>query len=148
MQVINASVDAAKKSNVDVTPVIDNANSFVSSNSNSLLDYLFQVYEKLFRVVMQLLNHEVVEGHLDDLIGQRMFIQFILFSSCICVVILFILFIFNLIFVFNKDKVLSLVNNKLLIWFIRYELFVSRITLIVFPVLILLGLYTIGSGLA
>lgn len=159
---IEASVDKVLSttnngSTLSITPVTTSGstsgssgvgNSFLpSSDSSSLMESLLQLYENLFRQFMELFGAVPVQGHFDDLVGQRMFVEFILFTSCIFVSILFILFIFNLIFVFNKDRILNKFKSKYVRWFIEYEIFVSRITLVVFPLLILLGLYTIGSGL-
>jgi hypothetical protein len=96
---------------------------------------------------MQLLQPVLVQGHLDDLIGQRIFIEFILLISCIFVSILFIIFIFNLIFVFNKDKIINLFKNKFIIWVLKYEAFRSQIALFIIPIFIFMGLFTIGNGL-
>jgi hypothetical protein len=95
----------------------DFTNNFIPS-SNSPFESCFsrtQLYETLFKNIMVLFQPSPVMGHFDDLVGQRMFIQFILFMSCIFVIILFILFIFNLIFVFNKDKILNYFKNKFIL---------------------------------
>ena len=52
-----------------------------------------------------------------------------------------------MIFVLNKDKIIKYFNNKYIIWFLKYEVFITKITLIYIPFLILIGLITIGKGL-
>lgn len=122
-------------------------NSLLPSSDSSFMESLMQLYENLFRFFFQCFNPVHVQGHFDDLVGQRMFIEFLLLTSCFCVVILFIIFIFNLIFVLNKDRILNNFKNKYVLFLIRYELLVSKITLVVIPFFILVGLYTIGTGL-
>lgn len=92
----------------------DLANSFVPS-SDTPNDLLIRLYEKLFKEIMQLFPHNVVQGHFDDLVGQRIFIEFLLFLSCFFVFILFILFLFNLIFLFNKDRIIGYFKNKFIL---------------------------------
>ncbi len=92
----------------------DLANSFVPS-SDTPNDLLIRLYEKLFKDFMQLFPHNVVQGHFDDLLGQRIFIEFLLFLSTLFVFILFILFIFNLILLFNKDRIIGYFKNKFIL---------------------------------
>ena len=56
------------------------SNSFLPS-SDPVYEYLMEGYEYLFRVVFQSLNPTFVQGHLDDLLGQRMFIVFLLLNK-------------------------------------------------------------------
>jgi hypothetical protein len=143
------SIEAAAKmaaSSSTTTTTTTNTNSFLPS-SDGVSDFIIKFYENLFREVMQFLQPALVQGHLDDLIGQRMFIEFILFMSCIFVGILFIVFIFSLIFVFNKDRIINLFKNKFIIWFLKYEAFLSKITLFIIPIFIFMGLFSIGNGL-
>lgn len=142
---IEAAAKMAASSSTTTTTTI-NTNSFLPS-SDGVSDFIIKFYENLFREVMQFLQPALVQGHLDDLIGQRMFIEFILFMSCLFVGILFIVFIFSLIFVFNKDRIINLFKNKFIIWFLKYEAFISKITLFIIPIFIFMGLFTIGNGL-
>ena len=93
-----AAKELAKKSS--------EAQSFLPS-TDGVSELIIKLYENLFREIMQLFKPVVVQGHFDDLVGQRMFLEFILFMVCIFVGILFIIFLFNLLVVFNKDRIIN-----------------------------------------
>ena len=70
-------------------------NNFLPSDGTNIMesiqDYFFKWIFELFKPVPS-----AGEGYLDDLLGQRLFIESILFFLCICIFILFIIFIFNI----------------------------------------------------
>jgi Fe2+ transport system protein B len=124
----------------------DKSNKFVSS-SDSIIDLCTQLFEKIFKEVMQFLNAMPVQGHFDDLVGQRMFLEVILLVMCGLVFLLFIIFIFNLIYLLNIEKISKLFNNKFISFYFKYQNFLSKITLYYIPFFIGLGLLTIFQGL-
>lgn len=63
----------------------------------------------------------------------------LLFILVFCTVLLLILFLLNLLIIFNKDYLLSKVSNKYAVLYIKYVLFKSRIDIFV------LGLLIIGT---
>ena len=70
------------------------ANGYINIPSEDLL----RVLDLIFREVVPLLHFNKVQGYLDDLIGQRLSVEMLLFLSSIFVIILVIVFIINLIF--------------------------------------------------
>lgn len=124
-----------------------NGNGFVSFSDSDFSDIINKLIDFLFKETMQLLKPVEVQGHLDDLIGQRMFIETILFIMCISIVLLFIYFILNVIFLLNKDKIVNKFNNKFITFYIQYQAFFSRISLIYTPILIIMSLITLCHGL-
>ena len=63
-----------------------NANGYLGISSENVQDFMYKVFQE----IVPFLHFKKVEGHLDDLIGQRMVIEMLLFLSCIFVIILFI----------------------------------------------------------
>jgi hypothetical protein len=80
-----------------VTEVTNQSNLIdISKFGNSLIDLMFQG-------VMQIIKPVEVHGYLDDLIGQRMAIEVILLIMCVSLILLFIFFLMNIIFILNKE---------------------------------------------
>jgi hypothetical protein len=134
--------------------VVDKIVSEVSSKNNFLpsLDFDFSLFitrlsDLIFKETMQLLQPVYVEGFFDDLIGQRMFVEVLLLILAISLVLLFIVFIFNVIFLLNKDWIIKKFNNKFISLYIKYQSFLSKITLVYVPILIFIGLFTLCQGL-
>lgn len=120
-------------------------NNFLPSNlSDNFFDSIVNI---IFKEIMQFIKPVQVEGVLGDLIGQRMFIEIILFLTSIFIVFLFIVLLLNLIFLLNKDRILKRFNNKFFNIYFNYQELVSKIALFYLPIFILLGLYTLTHGL-
>jgi len=98
----------------------NSSNSFVSS-SDSNRDIFKELYENLFEQIMPLFQPGIVQGHFDDLVGQRMFIQFLLLLICFFLLVLFLVFIFNIILILNKDRILGYFKNKYILLFLKLE---------------------------
>jgi hypothetical protein len=122
-------------------------NSFLPSSNFDFSDFISKLIDIIFKETMQVLQPVHVQGFLDDLIGQRMFIETILFILCISIILLFIVFIFNIIFLFNKDKIIKKFDNKFITFYITYQAFFSWITLFLIPIFIFTGLFTLCHGL-
>jgi len=124
-----------------------NGNGLLPFSNSDFKDLINQFIDLIFKETMQILEPVQVQGFLDDLIGQRMFIEIILFIMCISIILLFIFFIFNLIFLLNKDKIIKKFDNKFITFYIKYQAFLSKITLFYIPILISIGLFTLCKGL-
>jgi len=124
-----------------------NGNGFLPFSNSDLSDFINKLIDLIFKETMQILKPVQVQGFLDDLIGQRMFVEIILFILCISIILLFIFFIFNLIFLLNKDKIIKKFDNKFFTFYIKYQAFLSKITLFYIPIFILTGLFTLWHGL-
>lgn len=122
-------------------------NGFLPFSNSDSSEFINKLINLIFKETMQILKPAQVQGFLDDLIGQRMFIEIILFILCISIILLFIFFIFNLIFLFNKDKIIKKFDNKFITFYIKYQAFLSKITLFYIPILILTGFFTLCHGL-
>jgi hypothetical protein len=138
----DTGVDMEPSSSSDIS----SGNNFIPEDS-SLNDFILNKFFKLFELVMDYLKPVDVSGHLDDLIGQRIFIEFILLVMCVFVTLLFTIFIINIIYFLNKDKIIKLFNNKYINMLIKYQNFVIKFNLIYIPIFIGIGLFTILNGL-
>ena len=138
----DTSVDIESSLSGNIGP----GNNFLPEDS-SLNDYVLNKFFKLFEMVMGHLKPVEVSGHLDDLIGQRIFIEFLLLVMCIFVTLLFTIFIINIIYFLNKDKIIKLFNNKYINMVIKYQNILIKLNLIYLPIFIGIGLFTILNGL-
>lgn len=75
-----------------ITEINAFANKFIYYSDIDLSEKIKNLSYLLCKETMQNLNFINVQGFLDDLIGQRMFIEVILFILCFCIIILFIVF--------------------------------------------------------
>lgn len=122
-------------------------NSLSPMSNMDLSAIINNMIDIIFKNTMQFIQPVAVQGHLDDLIGQRMFIEVVLLVLCISLLLLFIFFIVNIVIIINKDKIIERFNNRFISLYLRYQVFLSKITLIYVPILFLTGLFTLGHGL-
>jgi len=129
-----------------VAEVKNSTNNFLPS-LDSYKDVIDTIIDKIFTETIQIIQPVPVQGFLDDLIGQRMFIEVILFISCFFTILLIIAFCINLIFLLNKDKFIKFFDNKFFTLYFKYQALIAKISLFYLPLFIALGLYTITHGL-
>ena len=147
---VSEALKSANQSAVDtaVKDVVEkSANKFLPSLDLDISSLITKFIDLIFKETMQLLNPVYVEGFFDDLIGQRMFIEVILLILAISIVFLFIVFIFNVIFLLNKDRIIKKFNNKFISLYVNYQAFLSKLTLFYLPVLIFIGLFGLCHAL-
>ena len=77
----------------------------------------------------------------------QIIIHILLFILVISLISLFIFYIINIIFLFNKDKILNKYNNKYIKFYIKYQSFLAKLSLIYLPLIILFGLILLSHGL-
>ena len=116
-------------------------NNFLPTGGNNILDNLsldniIQYFIGYFRPIG-------VEGHLDDLIGQQLLIHFLLLSVVVGLIFLIIIYFITLTMYINRDFITKKFNNKFIRLYIKYQFFLSKISLIVLPLFIFLGLMTL-----
>ena len=112
----------------------------LNSFSNNLIDYMFNFFFSIIKPVH-------VTGYFDDLIGQHIAIEVILLYMLIFTIILFIVYIINVVLFINKDYILNSFDNKYIKNYIRYQAFLIKISLIIFPIFILISLFTLIHGI-
>lgn len=125
--------------------------SFISSDSTGNNDFINNHISSLFDKIKQILIDFVrpvpVEGYLDDLLGQQLFIHFLLIIIVVSLIFLFSVFLFIQILLYNKDYVLKRFNNKFVLFYIKYQILLSKISLFILPVFIMFGLIELFIGL-
>ena len=88
-----------------------------------------------------------VEGYLDDLLGQQLFIHLLLLVVVMSTIVLFLIFLFINFINYNKEYILTKFNNKYVKLFVRYQLFLSKLSLFTLPILIMIGLLQLFFGI-
>lgn len=117
-------------------------NSFLS-NSNTIVEKIMQFYQSIYQATINNIKIEYPEGYLCEIIGQRIFFEFIIFITLLAIIYLFFSFLFNLLILLNKDKILNFFTNKYVLLLVRYEIMLSKFIVYVTPILILFALLNI-----
>lgn len=113
-----------------------NTSSFVS-DGNILPDISF---DGIINFFLQIFNNNPVEGYLDDLIARQLFIHCLLLLVVISLIILLPVYTVVIIFLQNKDFILNRFKNKYIRFFIKYQIFLGKLSIFTLPLLMLFGL--------
>jgi hypothetical protein len=132
--------------NETVDEVVKKSNNFLGDD-NGINEYIKTLLDKFFNFIGSILKPDFVEGHLDDLIGQQIIIHIILFVLLISIILLFIFFVANIYFLLYKDKLINKVDNKIFTFYIKYQSFFAKFSLIYLPIIIIFALLVLGHGL-
>uniref|UniRef100_A0A896Z209 Uncharacterized protein n=1 Tax=Coniophora puteana TaxID=80637 RepID=A0A896Z209_9AGAM len=108
--------------------------------SNNLTNGLINNILNFFRPVE-------VEGHLDDLLGQQLFVLFLLLMIVIGLILLCSVYFFINIMLNNKEFIISKFNNRFILFYIKYQVFLGKLSLFILPIFILAGLIHLFIGL-
>ena len=139
----NANQELVKETVSEIQKLIEKGNTFVPETSTDLIN---KFMDTIFKNTIQVIKPVYVEGHFDDLIGQQIIIHIILFILVISLILLFLFYIINNMFVLNKDKILNKFDNKFIKLYIKYQSFLAKLSLIYLPVFILVGLLILCHG--
>lgn len=120
----------------ETNPIIDTILKILEATP----DYLLQILAPIFRF-------QSVAGHLDDLLGQQLFIHLCLFFLMFCIIILFIVYAINNILLHNKDVFLNYFDNKYIKLYINYQIFLGKISIVIMPIVILFFMFGLMKGL-
>ena len=115
------------------------------SSINQLLDKFN--FDSILSYILAIFRPVAVEGHLDDLIGQQLFIHFLLISVVFGLILILSVYIFINIFIHNKDYILKRFNNKFILLYIKYQLVLAKISMFLLPLLLMFGLLELLVGL-
>nr|WVH37936.1 hypothetical protein [Dichomitus squalens] len=114
---------------------------FNQFNYDGIINYIRQcIPESIVQFFMDFFRPQIVEGYLDDLIGQQYFIQLLLFVVSILLLLSFVLLTFHYLVYSNRDFILNKFNNNFIKLYFKYQLFFSRINIYVLPIVLLVGL--------
>jgi hypothetical protein len=90
----------------------------------------------VINTLLSVLKTKSVEGHLDDLIGQQLFIIFCLFFLVLCTLVLFWVYVLNTTLLHYKEYFLKRFTNKWFIKYIQYQILLTNISIIILPLFI------------
>ena len=107
-------------------------------NSNTSLDSYFKEILSFFKLGSS-------DGYFDELYGFIWFSQVLLLIISVSILVLFLLYVYNNILIVNKEAIMNRVNdkNKILKFYVKYQLVLSRISFYFLPLLIIIGLLEI-----
>lgn len=121
-------------SSSNFVPNSNNGNSNISSN---IMDYILDHFSNFF-------IPSPVSGYLDDLIGQQIVILFVILFASISLLLLVLAYFINNLLLLNKDYLIKhLGKNKLVIFYLKYQVISIKISLFLLPLFIILGLITL-----
>lgn len=118
-------------------PFID-PNNPSNRDDPSSLNFADDSSSNLFRELLSPVDHSLP---LETLLNIHTLFNLILFLMSIALIILFFYFFINLFIIFNKDYLLTKVNNKYLLMYVKYVLFKSRVDIIIIGLIILFTLF-------
>ena len=127
--------------------ISESSNQLVGSNLEGFDQFKDLKLEKIFEYVLQPFKPGDVEGYLDDLLVQQLFIYFLLLMVVVSLIILLLVYIFINIFLQNKEFILSKFNNKFIRFIINYQIILGRISFYYIPIMMLFGLIELSVGL-
>ena len=102
---------------------------YLNSSANGLLEFILNIFKPV-----------AVEGHLDILLGQQLLIHFLSIIVVISLIVLCIVYFCTIFMLKNKDFLLKKFNNRFILLYLNYQVFLARLTTVILPLLILLGL--------
>lgn len=124
---------------------VQNSSTFLPLDFNELLSNFS--FDNLFLNIIGVFRPVNVEGHLDDLVGQQLFIHFLLISVVCGLIILFTIYFFIQTMYNNREFITKRFDNRFIRLYIKYQLFLSKVSLFVLPAFIFLGLIELFVGL-
>lgn len=99
--------------------------------------------DKIFELFSNLFNPIVVEGYLDDLIGQHLMFQMLIFIVSISILLLIIVFLFISFFLKNKEYLMNKFDNKYIKLYLSYQFVIAKVSYYIIPIFIVIGLIDI-----
>jgi hypothetical protein len=84
---------------------------------------------------------------LEDLVNQHAVIIYLLFFITVGIIILTILLMITLYIYYYRDYFLKKFSNYYINLYIRYQIFLAKISFIVYPIIILSGMFVLCHGL-
>lgn len=123
-------------------------NTFLPNGSSLDLNVIFDkiMFENWFNWFLDLFRQVPVEGYFDDLLDQQLLFLILIFVAALATLIFFCLFLFINIIHNNRDYLLKRSENRLIKLYIRYQLFLTRISRFIIPLFIIVGLLEVLFG--
>jgi hypothetical protein len=122
----------------------DRASNFVPTSPNNNLEILNNLIDTMINNFNNIFQPSPVTGYLDDLIGQQIAIYFIIFFISVNLILLMIVYIVNILLLFNKEFILKhFSSNRFFQFYFKYQFLSIKISLFILPFFIFLGLFTL-----
>jgi hypothetical protein len=114
-------------------------------NFNKSLDEIYSIFnDSILNNIFNFFKPVEVTGHLDSLLGVQLVLYFSIFILAISVSLLLILHLFLNVFVLNKERITKQFQNKIILFYVKYQSILAYISLFVLPILMLFGLFSIA----
>ena len=117
--------------------------SFFNDHLPSSDDLINSILDKFFELFSNVFNPIVVEGYLDDLIGQHLMFQMLIFIISISILLLIVALFFISFFLKNKEYLMNKFENKYIQMYLRYQFLIAKVSYYIIPVFIIIGLIDI-----
>lgn len=131
-----------------------NISKLSSENNNDILVAVIKMVEFLMVNLGSIFKPEVVKGTVGDLIGQQFVIYILLMIVVLSLFLLFLSYIVNvtllLTVVHQKEKIITKFNiipRWIIQYYIEYQTFILKISLVYIPIFIFAGLLLLLKGL-
>jgi len=124
-----------------------NPSSFIGETNSLvtiLLDLFNSISDNLLQMIAVFFRPYPVSGYFDDLLGQQLIIYLSLFSIVSGLILLFIFFTINSLFLIHKDFIIKRFDNRLISFYIRYQAFLANLAMIHLQIFILIGLLVLA----
>lgn len=120
------------------------SSSLTSGENNSEISTLFN---ELVNPIIQTLKPQQVDYSVELLMDQHHFIALCLFIMTISALFLFFVFLYNILLIIYKDKILNYFTNKYIVLYLKLQFKILNIETIVLALLIIYYFYFLIIGL-
>lgn len=141
--VINNAVSEAQ------TAINSNNGGCKFTSGNEIADILYNLFDNFMQHVGFMFKPVPVNGYLDDLIGQRIAIEFILLLTTIFLFCLILAYLINNLLFYNKEYFIKRFGqkNKFINIYLKYQVFCIKVSLFYLPLFMAIGFFVLFQGL-
>jgi hypothetical protein len=122
-----------------------------SDNNNNIVEIAEKIMYAFFTILGPFFKPEIVKGTLGDLLGLHSFILVVLTILVFSILLLFISYVVNigilLGVIYKKEKIIAKFNYKIVKFYIEYQTFIIKFSLVYIPIFILAGFLILIKGL-
>ena len=142
---INKDISEVPELSKVVMDTVDKGANTLLPVDNNLFDLIFS--NSVTQEILKIFRPVPVEGHLDDLIGQQIFITYLLLMIVLSLIVFFLFYVSINIINSNKEFLINKFSNKYIKLYIKYQFILTKISLILLPLLIMFGLIELLIGI-
>lgn len=127
----------------NVATFLPSSSTLSGENSSEVSSFI----NELVLPIIQTLKPQQVDYSIDLLMDQHQFIAICLFIMTISALFLFLVFLYNILLFFYKDKILNYFTNKYIVLYLKIQFKILNIEIIVLALLIIYYFYFLILGL-